>query len=388
MPSDQARERAMNPSEGHGGGGASRPAGPLDQKRENRKTTGREYLEDVAVGEFVAIPARSGGGFDPLGCRVGDVRRADDVVALVEGHPGRWLMITLTVDRSLFLFQDDTSGPEVAYAACNERVRKVGAAVARRGIYLSALELQGMTGDGWPHWHLIVWAPDSRSIEEVRAQVLEAWRFKAERIDEETGEVIEERGTPIARPHCIKVEEARTVEGIARYAAKYLVKSWPALPPWLLRSRRQPRKLRLSRACFKWLELQGRHVQHVGGRKLSKNKRRRARRLIERMAASGSCHGIFRMTEERKLRFVRVIPVPISAEGFAGLQAAGGRFVQMGKYAACRVALPASALRTLSEQESRWRLASLEFREQQREWISSQWARMQYDRERERGEVA
>lgn len=350
-------------SVGVGGGpaasGDSRGCGPLVQRRENRERERAPYrpiLADLAPGDLVARPVRSGGAFDTLGCRSVDVQRADDVWAIAEGHPGRWLMVTLTINRKLWL------GPEefaiaAAYQVCNERVREVTRKISLAGVHVTALELQGKTGEGWPHWHLIVWAPDTRSVESIAAEVKRAWCIVDEHVDQDTGEVTRSR-VSIGR---IDVQEARTREGVCKYAAKYVVKPWPALPAWMGESRRQLRKLRISNGCFDWLERVGRHVRHRGGRSVPRSRRRPARRLWDRMASSGSQLAVFRREGERLL-WVCTLPVPAAADGLNVLAEVGAEVLRWGSWSALRVRL---AERSLDELKRRRR----ELSELQRRYV-------------------
>lgn len=316
--------------------------------------------------------ARSGGPFDPLGCRACDVGRADDVVACVDGHPGRWLMITLTIDRERWL------GPEVAYQRVSERVREVARAVSLEGIHVTALELQGLTGDGWPHWHLIVWAPDDRSVSLIEARVQRAWSVTTEHVDESTGEVWRSRESI----GFSRVDVAREREGVARYAAKYLLKPWEAVPSWMGESSRQLRKLRVSSGVFDWLESVGRHLRHRGGRRVGSRRRRPARRLFERMARSGLCHAVFRR-EGSRMRFVRMVPVPASWEGSEALQRAGAVAVRAGEWGRMRWVISDEGLRSLERRREDLReLQSREYAERLA-WIENGWDLMQERRQRE-----
>lgn len=345
----------------------------LDQREENRERAWTPLRQTVEPGEFVAVACRAGGPFDPQGCRSADVKRADDLVALVDALPGRWLLITLTVDR------DAWTCPEAAYARCNERVREVARVVSTWGIHATALELQGKTGEGWPHWHLIVYRPDDVSIEHLAAKVRRAWRVRTEHVCQDTGEVSSASMDSIGFSD---VKEARDRRGIARYTAKYLMKAWPAVPDWMGESRRQLRKLRISDACFTWLENNGRHHRHRGSRRVACRRRRRARALFDRMADSGSRHVVFKRDGDR-LTFVRTLPVPVHPAGIAEFAVAGAEVVPSSG-GRLRWKLSPAALQALIEREqahNRMRDAFIVDRRQEfkRAWDLMQWERARDD---------
>jgi hypothetical protein len=240
-------------------------------------------------------------------------------VALVEGHLGRWLLTTLTVDRQAWL------SPEMAYQRCNERVRQVARRVSKLGIHVTAFEVQSKTGDGWPHWHLIIYAPDDRPLPAIRAEVRRAWQIIEERteVDEATGEVLSVSRTRQSIGFS-DVQEARTREGIARYVAKYLMKAWPAIPAWMGEGKRQLRKLRISVGAFAWLTAQGRHRPKLGGRRKPAKPGRCSRRrpLFDRMAASSNSMSLMQRQGDR-LVFRRQVPIAASGESVLMLEALG-----------------------------------------------------------------
>lgn len=300
---------------GEAAGGGRRAA--LDQKRENRTKSQWKDPRTHKPGTVILGPNRSGGGFDPLGCRSSDIQTADLFVACVDAHTGRWLMVTLTVDRTRFLT------PEAAYQRCNDRVRQVARAVSRNGIHATGFELQGKTGDGWPHWHLVIWAPDDRSLDEITARVRSAWVTVTEHADHDTGEVTHRSVEPIAGRHGIDVTEATTPEGLARYTAKYLLKPWPAVPSWMGESTGQKRKLRLSVAMFDWAERAGIRQRIRGTRRLHRRRRRPARPLFQRMARSATQHLAFVVTEDGKLKFLGTVWAPSGPDGIDHLASHG-----------------------------------------------------------------
>jgi hypothetical protein len=329
----------------------------------------------LAEGELVAVPNRSGGAFDPVGCRGQDITRADDVVALVEAHAGRWLLVTLTVDRERW------TGPGAAYQRCNERVREVARVVSKEGIHVTAFELQGKSGAGWPHWHLIVFAPDDRPISEIRRRVEKAWSIieRREEVDQETGEVLWETRSRESIG-IVDVQEARTVQGVARYAAKYLVKAWPAVPSWMGESRRQLRKLRCSVKCFAWWECAGRHHRATGSRrKRTAGRRRRTRSLFDRMASSGLSMRVMQRTGDR-LTFVRAVQVPAGPEF-------DRRTEELGGSAICKEGVPWERMRwrlsrrafaaMTGEDAGRWEQLAEVCRSVRRAMLEEAWDRMQ-----------
>ena len=290
------------------GGGRSRPD-LLDKRCENREKRPDPPLEPLGAAlspdEVAAKPYRSGGPHDPRGTRGVDVTRADALVAGIDARPGRWCIITLTVDRSQFI------NPEACYQACQDRVREVVRRLLpdRRRLWVSALEIQEKTGEGWPHWHLLVWMEgDTRAAGKgsvLQAEVERAWSIKAEIVDQDTGEVT--RG-PLTRIGFVSIEDVRSREGAVRYCMKYLLKPWSAMPFWIGDSHRQFRKLRISPAMFDHLQALGLYERRRGSRRVPSGRRRaRARRLFERMADSGSKTLLFRAGEDRPTQYAGTI---------------------------------------------------------------------------------
>lgn len=314
----------------------------LDKKGDNRFGPEADWIQDVADGEVVLSAERSGGPFDPLGGRVCDRNRADDLVALVDAFKGRWVMVTLTMKRKAW------TCPEAGYERCKERVRRVGQVLSPRGVWFRTMELQTKTGEGWPHWHVLAWAPDDRSVAELRQEVKKAWRVRTERVNQDTGEVT----LSCEQVGFVDVEEARTREGVGRYVAKYVMKRWPAVPRWMGRSVCRFRKFGASPGAYEAWERLHRHVVVRGRRKPAGGVRRRVRTLFERMARSGSRCLVW---EKRAglLHVVATVAVPVF--GLAVLPAwAGARAVRLGKWPAVRVAMPRANLgRLRAEYEGR-----------------------------------
>jgi hypothetical protein len=230
-------------------------------------------------------------------------------------------MVTLTVKRSAWL------SPELAYDRCNERVREVARRISKHRLHVTAFEVQSKTGEGWPHWHLIVYAPDERSLESIREQVRKAWRIVEERVecDESTGEVLAVSRVADSIGFS-DVQEAKTRQGIARYCAKYLVKPWAAIPPWMGEGRRQLRKLRISRGAFDWLASAGRHKPAIGGRRavLSPGRCSKRRPLFCRMAASANSMSLVQRVADR-LVFRRAVPLAATSAALPIFEAIDAR---------------------------------------------------------------
>lgn len=371
---------SVGQSDGRTASGDSRGRAALDQRRENREKAPRPYTPTVQMvpeGGFVAGPLRSGGPFDPLGVRACDVTNADRVVKMIDHLHGRWVTTCVTIDRKMW------TSPEAAYQRVQDRVREICRVISLLGIHVTAMELQGKTGDGWPHWHILIYCPDARTIEEIREKAVKAWHIRTEHVDHETGEVTVSR-EKIGTCH---VEEARDRSGAARYAAKYLLKPWAAVPAWMGESRRQLRKLRPGGKCYPYWEMLGLHTRRLGSRRSPKTHRKPARKLFDRMARSGLSHAVFRRRGEQ-LEFVGLIPVPASHDGAKLLGAAGARVVQAGPWAKTRWALDESSM---SQLRASWdellELQRSEYVKRRRD-LACAWEREQAERAaRESGDV-
>ncbi len=250
----------------------------LDQKRENRTGWDPDYTPEE--GEGLLLPVRSGGGYDPLGARSCDIQTADQIATIAKTVGGRWAFVTLTLDRTGW------TNPFAAYIVASERVRKTLAPVAKQSVYLSVLEWQTKTGDGWAHWHALVWIRDGVTIEEFSRRVAKSWSiFEPVKVDHETGEVRKYARVSLG---FVKCDQADCNVAVAKYIAKYVVKEDEAgPPPWLLLHSAQLRKYRKSKG---WNELAERlhlHVCKRGPRRVPQHRRRPARTLLERIATSG-----------------------------------------------------------------------------------------------------
>jgi hypothetical protein len=285
------------------GGAAQRPAGPLDQEENNwfRFSRGRRWREELRQGDVVIQPQRGGGAFDQVGVQSRDIARVEDLRALVRHIGGRWVLVTLTIDRSKFL------SAQMAEERVRDRVRRIPRSILGhdRGIWFCGFEVQTATGEGWPHWHLALRVPEGLSVAGMKARVLRAWRIKekiGEDVDRETGEVRERfQFVSIAQPQGVDVSVARCANRVATYVAKYLTKQWEAVPAWMGESFRRFRRMRCSDELYVCLERIHRHDRKKPARRTAHGTRRyRRRSLFDRMAAS--CTSAVGFVQERGVR--------------------------------------------------------------------------------------
>ena len=366
---------SVRAGEGEGGPMAREAGrGPLDQRGDNRFSA---LMERVQVGSYVIGPERSGGAFDPLGVRQAALYRANDVVAVCETLKGRWLFITLTIDRAKFL------NAESAYLRCQERVRKVAGLLSR--IWAATIEPQTKTGEGWIHWHLLVYVPNSTPLSQLRAVVERAWSIREviadELVDRETGEVIARAKWARLSIGIVKVEEAGSISGTARYVAKYMVKAWPAVPTWMGESERRQRKLRLSEGFYEVLEKLHLHVRHRGGRKTPTGRRLKSRRLFDRMARSGARSVVFERTKHG-LQFAGIIAMPLEIVVERGRDV---RPLRLGYWGSVRVGVDGRELKRLREvaDSAEGREETERYRRRKRLWLEVAWEVHQERRERD-----
>lgn len=366
--------------ETRGAAASLRRRGGLDQKRDNRKRVVGEWVGSpldgqVSEGSIILRMQRGGGPFDPEGCRAVDVFRSDDIKAVCLALAGRWVLITPTVDRKLFI------GPEAAYQRCNEYVRKAASAACPQGIWVACFEVQGKTGAGWPHWHILAYCPDNRPASQIKADFLRAWRTKTEHVDPDTGEVT----VSSERIGFVDVQDARSAGGVAVYTAKYLTKAWPAVPEWMGRSRKRFRKVRFASKFYDVLERLYRHERHRGGRDdeeaEEKPKRRlgATRRLWERMARSGVQCAAFRVKEYGRTEFVRTVPIPRD-HLYELVRRDSLRAVRLGRYPTMIFEASIGFLQTMDRQSWLWRRRQREYEARRLAEISSAWERMQEGR--------
>jgi len=367
------------------------PAALLDQRIDNRTLleTGPlsppgPIVEALADGECLVGPYRSGGGFDPVKTRAVDVVRAGQLVDTFSELPGNVLMVTLTTKRDgLFLF------PEIAFQFANDRVREVCQALSRgpgRGIWVAVIEAHQLNGDGFIHWHCLVYAP-GLSIPDAYRLIYRKWRVWDEVrapdvIDQDTGEVT--RGELLARfsepiGSQVRVEVAGSKVGSSKYAAKYIVKPWAAVPPWMLASRRKWRKVRESGPYRDYLKAKGVRVSPPARPRVERDHRLprlRARVLSERMARSGS-RCILWQRQGSRLAFAGVVALP-----FAGVEtdiASGAGRVLLRQYpggrAVARLVVSAAVAAELKAREDPGRVAACVLA--RRLDIEAAWDRMQ-----------
>lgn len=312
----------------------------LDQEGDNRlRKSGRVVLREAEEGEIELRPKRSGGAFDPLGRRMGDVSRVDDVRAVFDNAPTnlRARFLTLTIDRSRFL------SPALAFQRVDDRVRKVMRVVVGhgRGIWVATIEPQTLTGDGWMHYHGIVLVPAEISDDEVRRRVRKSWVIREmSEPDPETGR--RKRMTiPIGISH---VETCRDAGAGALYVAKYMAKAWPAVPQFMLDSTQRFRKARFSDAFYDLLEDLHRHHRVRKPRTAPSGKNHRRRTLAERLALSGSSWHAFRVENGRK-RFVGEIKADIGAGMRRLVREFGAAPIVLGTPLATRLVMTPAAFR-------------------------------------------
>lgn len=349
-------------------GGSSLAATPapscnvlLDKKNTNAFSF-ENTIESIPDGGVWIAPQRSGGSLDPLGKRSVDVWQSNDLVAVVDDLKlGRWVFITLTTGRDQFL------SPKLAYERCNPRVSKVMDTVCRPDLAPQAMkinfvacEVQGKTGDGWAHWHVLAWIPpaDTRTIDQIKSDALKKWRLMTEHVDRETGEVTRSYES-IGEPWCQKFELARSAEGTARYICKYIVKTLPAVPEWIHKHTGRFRCMRFSNGAFDYLEQLQRHYRRRGARPEPKGVVRPARTILDRMAASGSSCNVFRR-EGSKLSWLCTLAVPVTE--FARLIAEyGGTYARepIGGWHKGRVAMAAADFRLLKRHETEGKFDSV-----------------------------
>jgi hypothetical protein len=285
-------------------------------------------------------------------------------------------MLTLTVNRANF------RSPGFAYDRVEPRVREVARSLRRicpeARFAVFALELQGKTGDGWPHWHGLIYFGESMlTLDEIKDAVDAAWCVASESIDEATGEV------DTGRYHVgfADVAEARENRGCAKYMAKYLMKPWPAIPGWMGESNRQLRKLRFSRSCFEWFESVGRHIPRRGSRRKAVRSRRPALPLFDRMSRSGSGLQVF---QRLRGRFVHLayVPLPMDGRGVAILDGSGATWLRGSPGESHRrwaFAIPTELFERLNSPRNKPRLRKMrrKYIAQQRRTLEGAWARMQ-----------
>lgn len=192
----------------------------------------------------------------------------------------------------------------------------------------------------------------------------------------ETGEVT----SSVERIGYVDVQAVRDRIGAAKYVAKYLMKRWHALPGWMLESRRRFRKLRLSSRTYDVLERLYRHERRRGGRRGPVPGRRTpTRRLIERLARSGSVSELFRVTADGQREYVGTLPVPL--DRWPELLAMGAEPVRMGRPGAWLFRVPGRLVQRLQGPErAAWQADVRRYERERREAWRASWGRHQRER--------
>jgi hypothetical protein len=180
-------------------------------------------------------------------------------------HFQRPALLTLTIDRSEF------ASPEAAhaYVSANGRIRLL---LRRLGLvrWVWVLEFQKKTGDGWPHWHILVDLADAPG---GRIDLKRAWEFWREKWGIGGLDLQQRRGFDDPK-HAVM------------YITKYLQKQpHQGYPLWVLESEKRIRLFQGSRLigplvnphCTPRLPQDGE----------SKPKRAQRRKLVGRMAECG-----------------------------------------------------------------------------------------------------
>lgn len=273
------------------GAGSGRPVPPSVEGDSEDLTQGQITGADAVV---EVRPARRCAAWDGLGPSWWQVERMEQLQTYFRQEVGefssrRGVLVTLTIDRK----QGWLHGPESAYAVGNERVRK---ALSSLGVeWMAAFEVQTKTGDGWPHWHAFVLLPadDVRAADELKADLAAAWDLGF-----------------------VDVQVSASVEASATYVTKYLSKTWDALPPWMLGSRRVFRKLRISSGLYDGMERRGIRPRQRGERREKSDKpRHRLRRLSVRIALSGMTSNVYQVNPETgELRWAWSTRLPLGVK--------------------------------------------------------------------------
>jgi hypothetical protein len=267
-----------------------------------------------------------------------------------------------------------------AYQRCQDRVREVAQAiVGKTGVWFSVLELQTKTGEGFPHWHLMVQVEEGVSIEQVQAAVRRKWCTVVDHhVDEITGEVVQSRESI----GFSDVEECRSDGGTARYLAKYICKPWEAIPEWMKQSDRQLRKYRHSAAFFRVAELLDLHHPKRGPRRQPSGRRRPARTLIERMSTSCSTSIIIQKCGD-SFKFRRTVRLPIMSDRWS--KSYDAKCIRLGKVPATALVISHDAYRILGRDAAHpdFPSESEALETYQRAVIDSAWHLMQSRRAKE-----
>lgn len=191
------------------------------------------------------------------------------LVEVVEAG-GRWCMVTLTVDRSVF------SSPEVAYRKVAPCIPDLMRALFGDGaVWARVLEFQEASGEGWPHWHAVVKLPAGMTVNAARRRLWEVWRDRWQ----------------FARGG-LDLTPVRSRRAAARYLGKYFFKGCTA-PPWVLDRDRAPRMFGASVAAGEvappWRRARrSRSRRLVLGAERARRSKGKRRTVREALARSGS----------------------------------------------------------------------------------------------------
>ncbi|MFA9480472.1 hypothetical protein ACERK3_19570 [Phycisphaerales bacterium AB-hyl4] len=240
----------------------------LDQE-ENKSPQGLKLLDPN--NDVMVIPEYSGGKLDPYGGtgkRIADLRKFEALVAAMV----RAVMLTLTIDRSQF------ENPEQAF---DEVMPKLSRLLSERlgvKVWARVAEVQTKSGDGWIHWHILAdlagtrfeTRPGFADLRAFNAAVRECWC---------------ERWS-ISQPAGVDTQLVRSKSGIVGYIAKYLVKPWPAIPPWI-GERKLFRLVGFSKAANELLRLTGLLPERREPRWRREQRKRPLESIFKRCAASG-----------------------------------------------------------------------------------------------------
>ncbi len=313
------------------------PRRPLILDQEVSNSTARI---EVAPASGV-YPVRSGGKLDPLygkALRLRDLRKIETLATGMR----RPIFLTPTLDREAwtrdkirvryrampkgerrkvgFSSKDIDALPveELSYRMAGLRVARLLKLLGLR-IWARVIEPQKESGDGWIHWHIVAETAGTEwcggwwvRLKELNAAITQVWC----------------REWGFARTEGYKgfdLQLAKSTEKVAGYMAGYLVKSWPAIPPWMLESTKGVRLVGFSKGANRIIRAaMGIANEPVSGvpYDVHRKKRRRPRsKLIDRLCISGmSCKAI------RDGRYIGTFPVPLddlmlaAAAGVPGLE--------------------------------------------------------------------
>lgn len=141
-------------------------------------------------------------------------RQVRDRLIAVKGRFGKAKMLTLTVDRRNF------GSPEEAWAYVTGR-RLIPKLLAKLGItrWVWVLEFQQKTGDGWPHWHILV---DVSELHRHQVDLKGAWALWG-------------KTWGVGAVDLAKAPSGMTAEHAIFYITKYLLKQPDGgYPEWVL----------------------------------------------------------------------------------------------------------------------------------------------------------